>query len=149
MHVKIFRKNDFVERLLLAHLTWFVYIAMHNVKTVKYIEYNRYIQLARLTEVNTSDCGDRGHRFDTPYQVWQVFLLLCYCVFTFLVKTIICYELFLILIYLQGEHTRYKTNSIKMVAVNTYFLTKHRLVLPNGYSVCITMYFWPGLTLFL
>jgi len=44
---KILQKNVFVENAWPANLALFVYVSTHCVKTVKWLDYNRYSQLTR------------------------------------------------------------------------------------------------------
>ena len=47
MHVIFFLKNVFVENVWPANLALFVYVSIHCVETVKWLDYNRYSQLTR------------------------------------------------------------------------------------------------------
>jgi len=55
--LKYYRKKDFDKNVRPADMVVFVYVSMHKVEIVKYIDYNWCIQLAWLSRWNTSKCS--------------------------------------------------------------------------------------------
>ena len=53
MHVKIVQKNVFDENVWPANLALFIYVSIHCVETVKWLDYNRYSQFNLVGAVVT------------------------------------------------------------------------------------------------
>ena len=77
MHVKYYRKNVFVENVWPANLALFVYVSTHCVKTVKWLDYNRYSQLTQWCSGNASTLDARGPGFNP--RIRQGFLCFIFC----------------------------------------------------------------------
>jgi len=78
MHEKYYRNNVFVENVWPANLALFVYVSTYCVKTVKWLDYNRYSQLTRWFSGNASALGARGPGFNPRLR--QGFLCLIFCI---------------------------------------------------------------------
>ena len=70
-------KNVFDENVWPANLAVFIYVSIHCVKTVKWLDYNRYSQLTRWCSGNASALGARAPGFNP--RLPQVFLCLIFC----------------------------------------------------------------------
>ena len=80
MHVKIFQKNVFVENVWPANSALFIYVLTHCVKTLKWLDYNRYSQLARWCIGNASVLGARSPGFKPMLRQGFLCLNLCFVV---------------------------------------------------------------------
>ena len=65
MHVQIVQKNVFDENVWRANLALCIYVSIHCVETVKWLDYNRYSQLTRWCSGSTSVLGARGPGFSS------------------------------------------------------------------------------------
>ena len=77
MHVKILQKNEFVENVLPANQALFIFVSTHCVETVKWLDYNHYLQLTRWCSGKAFALGARGPGFNSL--LWQGFLRLIFC----------------------------------------------------------------------
>ena len=66
--LKFYWKIDFVEKVWPANFVLFIYVFTHYVETVKWFDFNRYIQLSQWSRGNASDCDASGTGFDS--QLW-------------------------------------------------------------------------------
>ena len=75
MHVKIVQKNVFDENVWPANLAMFIYVSIHCVETVKWLDYNRYSQLTRWCSGNAYALGARGLGFNPRLQQGFLYLI--------------------------------------------------------------------------
>jgi len=64
MHVQIIQKNVIVENVWPANLALFIFVSIHCIETVKWLDYNRYSQLTWARSGNASALGARGPGFN-------------------------------------------------------------------------------------
>jgi len=84
MHVKILKKNVFVENVWPANLALFVYVSTHCDETVKWLDYNRYSQLTQWCSGNASAVGARSPGFNPRLRQGLLCLIFCFVVVVFL-----------------------------------------------------------------
>ena len=78
------KKNAFVENVWPANLALFVYVSTHCVKTVKWLDYNRYSQLTRWCSGNVFALGAGGPGFDPRLRHGFLCVIFCIVVVVFL-----------------------------------------------------------------
>ena len=94
-HAKILQKSVFVENVWPENLALFIYVSTHCVKTVKWLDYNRYSQLTRWWNGNASALGARCPVFNPRLRQGFLCLIFCFIVVVFLLfvqKHIICHK---------------------------------------------------------
>ena len=88
-------KNVFDENVWPANLALFIYVSIHCVETVKWLDYNRYSQLTRWCSGSASALRARGPGFN-PWLpqglLCLFFVLLLLCFYFFVKKHIICHK---------------------------------------------------------
>ena len=92
MHVKYYRKNEFVENVWPAKSALFIYILTHCVEAVKQLDCSRYSQLTRWCKgiLICFGCELSRVQFPAPTRVF-IFVLLLLCFYFFVQKHIICH----------------------------------------------------------
>jgi len=80
----ITEKNVFVEIVWPANLALFIYVSIHCVETVKWLDYNRHSQLTRWCSSKAFALGARGPGFNSRLRQGFLCLIFCFVVVVFL-----------------------------------------------------------------
>jgi len=147
MHVKILQKNVFVENVWPANLALFVYVSIHCVETVKWLDYNRYSHLTRWCSgyCIRFSCKRSRVQSPAPARVFMFdFFICCCCVVVFFVQNHIIYQnicnssyniiLFSMLNILQDLWPIIRVYRYRPSIFNTRHFTK---------SGAVVLYSWP------